>query len=331
MPVIIPTKRCDLRCTHCMRDDYSKGDMDPDLLRRFLWEFGKYSKQRKLHSMTGGEPTIHKELDALLGTFRETGHSLYIVTNAQSENGVETIVKNRDIINYVSISLDAPIAEINDLTRGIGTFDKAVQNARYYLKNGVNVIFRYVLHDRNVEYMEHAYTLAQSLGIQKIGFSTLHPVAKAGEAGLNSSYDQLLNAYKKVLDFKKKYPNIEAGMNTRHMIPYLNPEWPKELCTPIGGALNGMVLLPDGKISFCCDLVDYDVDISRYDKSASEKIFNSIIGDFSRESLAEIKERKQKHINKLKRRRKEDVANGNLTGARQYICENCKYYHFIAE
>lgn len=327
MPVIIPTKRCDLRCTHCMRDDYSVGDMDPELLTMFLFEFGKHSNQRKLHSMTGGEPTIHKNLDGLLGSFRKTGHTLYIVTNGQSAEGVKTVVKNKDVIDYISISLDAPIAKINDMTRGKGTFDIAIKHAKEYMSHGINVVFKYVLHDRNIEYIEHAYILAQSLGMRRLGFSTLHPVAKASDSGLVYSNDKLLSAYKQVLDLKVKYPHIEGGMNTRHMIPYLNPEWPKELCTPIGGALNGMVLLPDGKISFCCDLVDYDMDFSRYKTTTNEKVFNSIIGDFTVNTLAEIKENKRKHINKLKRRRKEDVANGNLTGARQYICENCKYYH----
>ncbi len=329
MPVIIPTKRCDLRCTHCMRDDYSFGELEPELLKKFLIDFGKHSNQRKLHSMTGGEPTLHKNLNGLLSAFRDTGNSTYIVTNGQSEQGVETVIKNRDVIDYVSISLDAPVQDINDLTRGEGTFHRAVKNARYYLNHHVNVIFRYVLHDRNVEYMENAYILAQSLGMKRLGFSTLHPVAKASDAGLVYSNDKLLSAYKKVLDLKIKYPNIQGGMNTRHMIPYLNPEWPKELCTPIGGPLNGLVLLPDGKISFCCDLVDYDVDLSRYSEKQNEKVFNSIIGDFTKETIAVIKEKKRKHMNKLKQRRREDVANGNITGARQYICENCKYYHFF--
>ena len=327
MPVIIPTKRCDLRCTHCMRDDYSHGDMSPELLKKFLLDFGKHSNQRKLHSMTGGEPTIHKNLHGLLGAFRETKNSLYIVTNGQSEQGVETVIKNRDVIDYISISLDAPVAEINDLTRGVGTFNQAVKNAKHYMDNGVNVVFRYVLHDKNVDYLEQAYILAKNLGMKRLGFSTLHPVAKASNAGLTHSNDTLLKAYKKVLGFKDKYPTIQGGMNTRHMIPYLNPEWPKELCTPMGGQLNGWVLLPDGKVSFCCDLVDYDVDMSRYDDKQNAKVFNSIIGDITKNSITEIKENKRIHMNKLKKRRREDVANGNLLGARQYICENCKYYH----
>lgn len=326
MPVFIPTHKCDLRCTHCLRAEYNGGYLDPNLLERFLSEFSLYSNQRKAHSFTGGEPTVHKNLDGLFAAFRRTGHSLYIVSNGQNEKGVETVIKNKDVIDYMSISLDAPVAEINDLTRGVGAFDQAVSNTKCYLKNGVGVDFRFVLHNRNVLFLEDAFLLAMELGLKRIRFSTLHPVEKGDENGLSVSYPLLLEAYKKVLELRKKYPKIQAGMNTRHMIPYLNPEWPKELCTPIGGELNGLVLLPDGKVCFCCDLVDLDFIDTRYlDPNVR---LDPVIGDYTKQSLLEIRKIKKNRMSELKIRRQQDVADGKITGPRQYICENCKFYHY---
>jgi MoaA/NifB/PqqE/SkfB family radical SAM enzyme len=326
MPVIIPTHRCDLRCTHCLRAEYSGGYLDPGLLERFLNEFGRHSSQRKAHSFTGGEPTIHKDLDGLLAVFRRTGHSLYIVSNGQNEKGVETVIHNKDVIDYVSISLDAPTAEMNDLTRGPGSFDKAVTHARAYLSHGVEVDFRFVLHDRNADLLESAFALALDVGLTRIRFSTLHPVERGEKHGLEATYDVLLKAYRNLLLLKKKYPRIKAGMNTRHMIPHLGPEWPRELCTPIGGEMNGWALLPDGKISFCCDLVDLGFIEERY--SDDNKWLDPIIGDYTKQTLDEIRKNKKRRLSEVKRRRQEDVANGRIKGPRQYICENCKFYHY---
>ena len=75
MPVIVPTKKCDLRCTHCMRTEYKGDALDVDLLQRFLTDVNKLTKQRQ-HSLTGGEPTVHPRFDALLGTFRVTGNTM---------------------------------------------------------------------------------------------------------------------------------------------------------------------------------------------------------------------------------------------------------------
>lgn len=326
MPVIIPTKRCDLRCTHCLRTDYTGGTLDPDLLGRFLTEFKDHSSQRRQHSFTGGEPTVHKDLDGLLAAFRDTGHSLYIISNGQNPRGVETVLRNRDVVEHMSISLDAPVAEINDKTRGPGTFAKAVENARHYKQNGMEVDFRFVLHEGNAGTIEQAFDLAQSLGVKRLRFSTLHPVAKAEEAGHGVDNALLRQAYKTVLELREAFPAITAGVNTRHMVPFLQPEWVKEYCVPIMGPLNGITLLPDGKVSFCCDLVDNDFIQDRY--SGENTWIDPIIGDYTKDSLTVIRERKKKRIQRLRRRRTRDFAEGALVGPRVFICENCKFYHY---
>jgi MoaA/NifB/PqqE/SkfB family radical SAM enzyme len=313
-----------------MRDEYNSVDLDPALLERFLKEFSLHSKQRSRHSFTGGEPTVHNDLDGLFAAFRNTGHSLYIVSNGQNEKGVESVIRNKDVIDYMSLSLDAADRELNDMTRGRGTFDKVIENTKIYIKNGVEVDFRFVIHDRNAEYLERTFELASELGLKRLRFSTLHPIAKnKAKTELSVTYEVLMEAYRNVLRLREKYPKIAAGMNTRHMIPYHNPEWPKEMCTPISGALNGITMLPDGKILFCCDFVDLSFDYSRYDKIGDNvESYSPVIGDYNTDSLETIKKRKLKHIRELKMRRQKDVAEGNITGNRQYICENCKYYHF---
>lgn len=326
MPVIIPTKRCDLRCTHCLRNDYGGGYLDPDLLGRFLTEFKLHSKQRSRHSFTGGEPTVHRDLDGLFAAFRQTGHTLYVISNAQNRPGVEKVIANKDVVEYVSISLDAPVAEINDQTRGTGSFAKAVDHARHYLQHGVDVDFRFVLHEGNASLIAEAFDLAQTLGISRLRFSTLHPVTKGECHGMVVDNEILRGAYRQVLEFQRKFPKIRAGMNTRHMIPLLQPDWLHTYCTPIGGSMNGLTLLPDGKIVFCCDLVDNDFIDDRYNDD--NEWINPIIGDYNTQTLEEIKKVKIRRIQRLKRRRANDFAHDKLVGPRAFICENCKFYHF---
>lgn len=90
--------------------------------------------------------------------------------------------------------------------------------------------------------------------------------------------------------------------------------------------MNGLTLLPDGKISFCCDLVDNDFIDARY--PGENEWINPIIGDFTKQSIAQIKTIKSRRNSRLKRRRQRDFAEGNITGPRVFICENCKFYHY---
>lgn len=136
----------------------------------------------------------------------------------------------------------------------------------------------------------------------------------------------LRQGYRKMLELRRRFPKIRAGMNTRHMVPFLQPDWQKEYCNPIGGIMNGLTLLPDGKISFCCDLVDNDFIDARY--PGENEWINPIIGDFTKQSIAQIKTIKSRRNSRLKRRRQRDFAEGNITGPRVFICENCKFYHY---
>lgn len=325
MPVIIPTKKCDLRCTHCMRTDYKGESLDVDLFQRFLTDVNRVSK-RRTHSLTGGEPTIHPRFDALLGTFRVTGTTCSMVSNGQGIEGQKSVIRNKDVVERVSLSLDAPTPELNDLTRGKNAFQKVMQAVERYHGAGVKTGFRFVLHDGNADLVDRAFALAKETGVDRMWFSTLHPVAKAQEHEMSVTFEKLDAARRRLRDLKQEYPGIRAGLTTRHMLPYLEPDWPEEKCQPVGSALSGIVLLPDGTMSFCCDLYDLDFIHDRYDGDNDR--LDPILGDYNTEPLQVILNRKKERIADLKRRRIADVENNRLTGARQYICENCKYYHY---
>ena len=325
MANIVPTKRCNLRCTHCMRSEYQGEDMDLELLERFLTEYKTLVKQRR-QCLTGGEPTVYRDLDGLMRVFRKTGMSNYVVTNAQSARGVEAVIRNRDVVDWVSISLEGPTAEVNDPIRGSGSFAKVLQAVRTYQANKMEVDLRMVLHDANAPYVGQVFELASELHIERLRFSTLHAVEKALGSHMGASPENLDRARQDIGLLGKKYPSIRVGFNTRHMIPYTAPGWSPERCVPIHGPLNGITLLPDGKVSFCCDVYDLDFPDERY--MGENEAFNPIVGDYTREPLTVIAERKRILIEELKHRRSQDAAQGNLQQGRQYICENCKFYFY---
>jgi len=308
-----------------MRNEFRGEDMDLGLLRSFLTEFKRFSKQTE-HSLTGGEPTVFSDLDSLMQVFRNVGMTNYVVTNGQSEQGVEAVLRNRDIASKASISLEGPNADINDRVRGGGSFEKTTNAIRRYSEAGFAVDLRFVLQDENAPLVDEIFELGDSLGVTHLRFSTLHPVEKAFDNGLAASFAVVEQARRRVKRLKEQYPHIRTGFNARHMLPYTGPEWSESRCIPIRGALNGITLLPDGKISFCCDLFDLDFAHARY--QGGNDLLCPIIGDYSTESLATIVQRKETQIAELKRRRASDAKEGNLTGPREYICENCKYYFY---
>ncbi len=324
MALIFPTNRCNLRCTHCMREEYGGKSLDTELLERFLGDLKKLGGNNR-HSITGGEPTMHPDLHALFGTFRKYGMTAGMVTNAQSEEGIDKTIMNRDVVTAVNISLEGPDANINDSVRGDGSFQKVHRAIQRYVKSGIEVRLHTVLHDENVDSVKDMFKFANELKVKKLNFSTLHPIQKASNNELSVSQWKLENARIVRRSEAKKYPHIDSGITIRHMVPYIEPTWKEQWCQPLRGKLeNGIALMPDGKVSLCCDLVNIDFQHNRYQGENSR--LNHILGDYTVDSLETILDNKRKLIYELKRRREFDAKHGKLIGPRQFICENCKFY-----
>jgi MoaA/NifB/PqqE/SkfB family radical SAM enzyme len=251
-----------------------------------------------------------------------------MVSNGQLERGREITIANRDVVKSVTVSFDAPTADVNDLTRGKGTFEKAVQAVIDYNQNGIHSIPFYVLHDGNLHLIREAYELAKRINVTAFRFTTLHPVQRASNAELTASIEKLQAAVAQLSELNKEY-KMDGSCNSKTITPDIGPTWN---CSVLGDSINEMVMLPNGQVSVCCDTYDLDFDYTTFNSECHVKEehehFNEIIGDFSKESLANIVARRAVHVAGLKARREVDAYTGKLVGTRQFMCENCKFYHF---
>src|SRR3569833_2201970 len=76
---IIPIRRCNLSCTYCNEyDRYSAPVPTEEMLRRIdkLGELGT-----SIITFSGGEPTLHPDLDRLIRRVRDTGAIATLITN----------------------------------------------------------------------------------------------------------------------------------------------------------------------------------------------------------------------------------------------------------
>jgi len=324
MALIFPTNKCDLRCTHCMREEYGGTSLDLSILESFLRDLASLGGNKR-HSITGGEPTVYPDLNRFFHVFRKLGMTAGMVTNGQNIQAVKEVISNKDVVTTVSISIDGASSETNDSVRGKGSFERVLEAIKMYKMGGIEVKLHTVLHSGNIHDVTDMFKLADHYGAQELNFSTLHPVKKGEENGLFVNRDELEDV--RVLRRKedKKYPNIKSGITLRHMHPYTEPEWKEEWCQPLRGKIeNGIALLPNGKVSLCCDLVNIDFCSTRY--NGENDRLNHILGDYTKDSMETILNNKKLLTQELRNRRRHDALSGKLVGPRQYICENCKFY-----
>ena len=101
---IIPIRRCNLACTYCNEfDDYSDPVPTAEMLRRIdhLATFGT-----SLITLSGGEPLLHPDLDAIIARIRHHGAIAGLITNGYLlvQERIERL--NRAGLDHLQISID---------------------------------------------------------------------------------------------------------------------------------------------------------------------------------------------------------------------------------
>ena len=101
---IIPIRRCNLACTYCNEfDDFSQPVPTEEMFRRIdrLGSFGT-----SIVTISGGEPLLHPELDAIIARIRKNGIIAGLITNGYLlvKERIERL--NRAGLEYLQISID---------------------------------------------------------------------------------------------------------------------------------------------------------------------------------------------------------------------------------
>jgi SynChlorMet cassette radical SAM/SPASM protein ScmF len=178
------TSGCNLRCRHCwIVPSFVKGQPDPgecldvELLRRAVEE----AKPLGLGSakLTGGEPMLHPRFVEIVDLLTAAGLWLNMETNGTLiDAALASHLKERTNVNFISVSIDGPSAEVHDPFRGVpGSFDAAVRGVEHLVTAGYRPQIIMCPHRGNVQYVEDVVEMAVRLGAGSVKFN---PVTQTG-------------------------------------------------------------------------------------------------------------------------------------------------------
>ena len=101
---IVPMRRCNLACTYCNEyDDFSPPVPIEEMLRRVdsLGDLGT-----SIVTISGGEPTLHPELDAIIARIRKRGMIAGLITNGYFLTPERIQKLNAAGLQHLQISID---------------------------------------------------------------------------------------------------------------------------------------------------------------------------------------------------------------------------------
>ncbi|HEY3202213.1 MAG TPA: methyltransferase domain-containing protein [Thermoanaerobaculia bacterium] len=158
---------CNLACTHCLVNSgpaESPGLPGPEW-RRLIAEAMDMGVER--FYMTGGEPFLRPDLDALTHLItEENGRELIILTNAtlfRGPRGAALDGFSRDRVKF-QVSLDGARPDTNDPIRGAGTFERALDGVRLLSEKGFDVSLTTVVTRQNLRELPELTRLAAENG-----------------------------------------------------------------------------------------------------------------------------------------------------------------------
>jgi len=191
------TERCNLKCTHCYQDEQIIKD-ELSLAEKFevvdkFVDFVKILNQnhpsRGIINLTGGEPFIDNELEALLNYISKFSDllSFNFLSNGTLIDTKTSLLLQNYRPSYVQISIDGD-ENAHDKIRGVGAFSKAIEGIKKLQNDNIQVVISFTAHKQNYKEFPKVVKIAKRLKVHKVWSDRLIPEGRAEEKNL-----QLLN------------------------------------------------------------------------------------------------------------------------------------------
>ena len=154
------TDRCNLRCRHCYISEKAPKELTVKQITGALKEFEEMQGLRLM--ITGGEPLLHSNFDALNNVLPDFLIRKVLFTNGLLLNKELLRVLN---VDEIQISIDG-LEKGHDSLRGAGTFSKAVKAVRLAREMGFEVSVATMVHAKNLNDFDEMEKLFSDLEIK---------------------------------------------------------------------------------------------------------------------------------------------------------------------
>ena len=254
------TNLCNLRCSHCYQDDFSrKDDLEwPELKRicdNILNTLKAWGRTACIH-LTGGEPLLKPELFLLLDYLNPQSviDELGIITNGLPITP-EMIKRLSAFSKFkkMKISLEGADAQVHESVRPRETFEKVVGNLSLTRKEkGFETILMFTVMKRNYKSLPSLLRLCQELGVHGLILERFIPLGKGEEIR-----EEVLNREQWKAVTKTLLTFLSSETEEDPFLPYqafqvkFNGEDPELLGAPCVIGVDGLCVMPDGDVFPC--------------------------------------------------------------------------------
>ncbi|MBN1832485.1 MAG: radical SAM protein [Deltaproteobacteria bacterium] len=208
--------QCNLSCRHCwISPGYSENathGIPLEDLKNTILEAKTIGLQSV--KLTGGEPLLYRDFNALLTFLAGEGIAVIIESNG-------TLFEHRILetlrlcqVDQIAVSLDAATKEIHDEMRGVrGSFDRTLQGLKLLSEYGFDFQIIMTLQRRNSQEIQGLVSLAKELGAGSLKINHLVPCGRGEQIFRNRenlSADELILLYQTVERERSSHGDLDV-------------------------------------------------------------------------------------------------------------------------
>jgi len=306
------TSRCNLNCSHCVRDKSIRTDLNPEVVKKVLSQIKAYGIKRM--SFTGGEPLLHPAFQELTAFAAEQGFKIAFVTNGVLLPRFIKFLSSPGIksqLEWICVSLEGPDAETNDAVRGKGSFVNAIKGIASLHSHGIPFAIKLTINSLNYRKIEDTALLAAKLGAGELQLAQLYPTPENMSAGLvlaPEKWEQVQSEALRLGDLLKINLIFCAGA-------YLEEKFP--ICAHLG--MTEYYVDCRGWLRICCMLGG----IAGSDSGKPEL---DRVADLSKTSFVDAHRKLINRINWFHQKRLMRIKNGLVSDLELYQCLACGFH-----
>lgn len=305
------TDRCQLDCRHCLRDPARRpADLPVAVAEKVLDE--AVALHRVDHvGLTGGEPALHPELEAIVDAIVRRGLGWHVVSNGRQLDRLLALLEaspaRRALLTAIDLSLDGAREETHDRIRGAGSYRDVLAAALACKARELPFMLQMTVNALNAAEIEEYALLAAQLGAERVSYAMTQATGSASDPELwlpAERWGQL----------KDRIDRLSAALRIRVTAAEgFARAQPFHVCEPWRSEV--LHVDPHGRLTLCCQL------------SGTPGPATDVMGDLATTSLADAHRKLLDHVHVLQRERLDAAAAGGLAGFDLFGCNACLRRH----
>lgn len=216
------THKCNLRCSHCYQDDYSK-ELSLSQAENIFEQYLSYLKAKDYTghiNITGGEPLVYPYLFEVLDLFEKNNMRFGLLTNGLLlDDQIVLRLSQYKNLHFVQLSLDG-VKETHERIRGTHTFDKTLAAAHLLKKYHITSMVSFTAHKGNYKELKDVIKTVKRHKIDRFFTDRLIPIETDEEIMSTDEFYEYVKVLTSEAKKAKKSPFTRTQIHTHRALQF---------------------------------------------------------------------------------------------------------------